>query len=263
MAHVINAVGKYDPDRSVEMLQRLIKQDPRVVQGSAVQHTLGWAAHRFPDAVAQISVDLQTSDDPRLRAHGHFLESLLALLDDERNAAFVAGFEASILRRQIAGYRGAAHLSSDSHGDRAAGWLFRLFNDSDRLVRQDTAGVDWEDVLDDGRDRSDLVRIFIKSIAFDENSSRLLHALENRVSQFPVLTFAAVDRVMQLSGGWTDEAKQGHYSTLHHLSRVLIELYRYAEVGSPDELRILDLFDAYLAGDVYNIRDEIGEYERH
>ena len=33
MVHVINAVGKYDSDRSVEMLQRLIKLDPRVVQG--------------------------------------------------------------------------------------------------------------------------------------------------------------------------------------------------------------------------------------
>ena len=263
IAHVINAVGKYEPDRSVKMLQRLVKQDPRVVQGRAAQHTLGWVAHRSPDVVAQISVDLQTSDTPGLRAHGHFLESLLALLNDERNATFVAGFGASTLRRQIAGYRAAANLSSDIEGDRAAGWLLQLFNDSDRLVRQDTVGIDWEDVLDEGRDRSDLVSVFIKSVAFDEDSGHLMRALENRVSQFPALTFAAVDRVMELSGGWTDADRQGHYSTLHHLSRVLIELYRYAEGGSTDERKILDLFDAYLAGDVYGMRDEIGVYERH
>lgn len=263
MAHVINAVGKYAPDRSMEMLRLLVKQDPRVVQGHAAQHTLGWAAHRFPDVVAQVSIDLQGSETPALRAHGHFLESLLALLDNERNASFIAGFEVSTLRRQIAGYRGAANLSSDSCGDRAAGWLFQLFNDSDRLVRQDTVDIEWGDVLDGDRDRSDLVSLFINSIAFDENSGRLMRALESRVSQFPALTFAAVDRVMELSGGWTDADRQGNYSTLYHLSRVLIELYRYAEIGSAYERKILDIFDNYLASDVHDIRDEIGAYERH
>ncbi len=163
----------------------------------------------------------------------------------------------------MAAYRGAANLTSDAYGDRAAGWLIQLVNDSDPLVRQDTAGVDWGEVLDGGRDRSGLVISFIASAAFEEDSGHLLHALEDRVSNFPALTFAAVDRVMELSGGWTDADRQGRYSTLHHLSRVLIELYRYAEVGSTDERKILDIFDAYLAGDVYDIRAEIGAYERH
>jgi hypothetical protein len=90
-----------------------------------------------------------------------------------------------------------------------------------------------------------------------------MRALEDRVSQFPELTFEAVDRVLALSGGWTEEDKRGHYSTLHHLSRVIVELYRSVEGGSDAERKILDLFDVYLSRDVHNIRDAISAYERH
>ncbi|WP_287382950.1 hypothetical protein, partial [Ralstonia sp.] len=58
-------------------------------------------------------------------------------------------------------------------------------------------------------------------------------------SQWPDLTFDAVDRVLTLSGGWTGNQRNGHYSTMHHLSRVLIELYRSAPSGSARQKKLL------------------------
>lgn len=90
-----------------------------------------------------------------------------------------------------------------------------------------------------------------------------MRALGERVSQWPDLTFDAVEKVLDLSDGWTEDHRRGHYSTMHHLSRVLIELYRLV-VGDRDrEKKILDLFDVYLARDAYDFRGELGAYERH
>lgn len=263
MAHTINSVGKYEPDRAVQMFRRLVAMDQRVLHGHAAQHMLNWVVHRSPDLVGEIVSDLLKSEHVSQRAYGYFLESLLALLDDERNAAFVAGFAESSLRRQMAAYRGAANVASDHHGDRTASWLLPLFSDDERLVRADTVGIDWSGLLGAAQDRSAFIRAYIASPAFNNDSDHLMRALEDRVSQFPELTFEAVDRVLALSGGWTEEDKRGHYSTLHHLSRVIVELYRSVEGGSDAERKILDLFDIYLSRDVHNIRDAISAYERH
>lgn len=91
MARAVNSVGKYDTDRAVDLLKRLVARDLRVIQSHSAHYVLNWAVHEYADMVAGLVTDLLASKSEDLCAHGHFLESLLALLDEERNAAFVAG----------------------------------------------------------------------------------------------------------------------------------------------------------------------------
>lgn len=163
----------------------------------------------------------------------------------------------------MAAYRATGNLTSSDFGERAASWLLGFFEDDDPLVRQDASDIEWASILDSDRDHSAIVMAYLNSPAFDHRSDRLMRAMEERVSQFPELTFATVDRVMKLSGGWTLEARRGHISTLHHLGRLLIELYRGVAVGGDAERKTLDLFDTYLARDDYGTRTEIAAYERH
>ena len=263
MANTVNSVGKYDADKAVALLKRLTAKDVRVLQSHSAQHMLNWAVHEYANVVADLVADLLVSKSKSLRAHGHFLESLLALLDEEWNSAFVTGFEGNILRRQVAAYRGAGNVGVDRHGERAAGWLLKLFYDKSPLVRRDTIEINWIEILDAPTDRTALVRAYLSSPTFSEHSDQLMKALEERVSQWPDLTFDAVEKVLNLSGGWTEDHRHGHYSTMHHLSRVLIEIYRLVAGGSDREKKILDLFDIYLAGDPYDFRGELGVYERH
>jgi hypothetical protein len=263
MARTVNSVGKYDTDKAVDLLKRLVAKDLRVLQSHSVRHILNWAVHDYADVVAGFVADLLASKSKDLRAHGHFQESLLALLDEERNAAFVAGFEGNVLRRQMAAYRGAGNVGSDHYGERAAGWLLKLFSDESPYVRSDTVQINWEKILDAPTDHTAFVRAYLSSPTFNEHSDYLMRALEERVSQWPDLTFDAVEKVLDLSAGWTEDHRRGHYSTMHHLGRVLIELYRSVASGSDREKKILDLFDIYLAGDSYDFRGELGTYERH
>ena len=263
MAHTLNSVGKYNADKAVELLKRLVAKDLRVLQSHSARHMLNWAVHDYSDVVEGLVADLLASKNKSLRAHGHFLESLLALLNEERNVAFVAGFKGNVLRRQMAAFRGAGNVGTDRHGERAAGWLLKLFGDNSPHVRGDTVRINWGEILDGPPDRTAFVKAYLSSPTFNEHSDYLMRALEARVSQWPDLTFDAVEQVLDLSDGWTEDHRRGHYSTMHHMSRVLIELYRSVPGGSDREKRILDLFDVYLARDSYDFRGELGAYERH
>lgn len=263
MARTVNSVGKYDTEKAVALLRRLVAKNLRVLQSHSAQHMLNWAVHDYANLVEDLVVDLLASRSKSLRAHGHFLESLLALLDEERNSTFVAGFEGNVLRRQMAAYRGAGNAGVERHGERAAGWLLKLFSDKSPLVRRDTMEINWIEVLDAPTDRTALVKAYLSSPTFNQHSDQFMRALEERVSQWPDLTFDAVEKVLDLSGDWTGDHRHGHYSTMHHLSRVLIELYRLVASGSDREKKILDLFDLYLARDFHDFTRELGAYERH
>lgn len=263
MAHTVNSVGKYDTDKAVELLMRLLGKDLRVIQCRSAYYILNWAVHDYTDVIAELAAKLVSSISVDLRAHGHFVESLLALLDDERNAAFIAGFKGNRLRRQMAAYRGAANLGSEHHGHRAADWLLKLFFDRSPRVRSDTVQINWGAMLDSPTDPTAFAKAYLSSPTFNEHSDNLMRALEERVSRWPDLAFDAVEKVLNLSGGWTDDQSHGHYSTMHSLSRVLIEIYRSVTGGSPRERKILDLFDIYLTRDIHDLRGELGAYERH
>jgi hypothetical protein len=262
MAHTINSVGKYDTAKAVSLLKRLVAKDLRVLQSPSARHLLNWAVHDHADVVADFVDDLLQSESESLRAFGHLLESLLALLDDDQNIAFLAGFTGNELRRRVAAYRAAGNVGSDRHGPRSASWLLPLFSDENAEVRRETAHIDWTSIIDGDTDPTVFAKAYLSSAAFAESSDQLMRALEKSASQWPDLTFDAVDRVLTLSGGWTGDQRRGHYSTMHHLSRVLIELYRSAPGGSVREKKILDLFDRYLIRNEHDFRSELAAYER-
>ncbi len=263
MVSAINAVARYEPDLALTFLRRLIARDPRIIDGHATSHILHWAIHTYPDLISDVADLLLSADQVELVAKGHYWKTLLALVAEGDTNDFVATFSASSLRRQIVAYVAAQHAASPHDGNRARRWLVPFFNDDNDLVRADATHVDWDEVLDSDEDLTDFVRAYVASPAFDTNFDPLIMALENRVSRFPGLTFAALDRIFELSGGWTTQSRQRRFTTFHHLSQLIVALYRCVSSGGEEERKCLDFFDTYLALGNWEMRREIDAYDRH
>ena len=262
MAHTINSVGKYNPETATKFLKQLFHRDLHVIQCHAISHMVGWVVNRNPELISEAAENLSSQEDLSLKAHGYFLQSLLALRDERFNESFTQRFKSNTLIRQIAAYRGAANLK-DYHWTKTSKWLLEFFYDPDQIVRQETHHIHWEEILDNSTDKIEFARSFLLSPAFGEYSDGIMRSLEEKVSQYSELTFSAVSRVLELSPTWQGEQRKGHYTTLHRLNRFLVELYRCVEGEMDKESKILDLIDNNLSRDMIDIRAEISAYERH
>ncbi|WP_156938152.1 hypothetical protein [Mesorhizobium sp. WSM3626] len=260
MLHTVNSIAKYDTERGISLLTRIADRDLSLMRSQGGHHLLQWISVSYPEQVAKIIRQLMASEHESLRVLGLFLESGTALNDDTASIAFLENTTHDTLRRRVAAFRGCGNISSDKIGDRAAQWLRLLVDDPEKLVRNELYHVNWGEVLDGDTDRVELARSYLNSAAFEDHSDNLVHALEERVDRFPGFAFEVLHRVLALYPVWAKNGRQGHYTTIHHLGRLLVELYR--AVDDERERELLDLFDTYLARDMYDIRSEMSSYER-
>jgi hypothetical protein len=263
MLHTINSIAKHDTPRALRLLERLARKDPVALGSRYGQHILNWATYNpdfDSDGISELLIASQESDQ---RTLGLVVQSGLALGDDTFAAAFSERFADDSLCRQVAAYRANGNVTSGRVGERAVAWLMVLFDDDNKDVRHEAAQAHWSEILDDKSDRAPLAFAHIASRSFQDAPDSLMRALEDRVDRFPDVTFAAVRRVVELLDGWQANDRHGHFLTLHHLPKVLVELYRAVDGDSARERELLDLFDNYLSRGMDGIRTEIGAYERH
>jgi len=263
MLHTINSIAKYDAIRAITLLKKLAEMEPRLLLGGAGRHFMNWAIYAHPEAFTDLIDDISDAEMISLRTLGRVLESGLALTNEAREASFLTKFPGDALARQVAGFRASGNLTNDSVGDRAARWIEPLFDDDDKAVRKEASHIEWGSILAGTTDRTGLVRVYIKSRTFADHSDRLMRALSERIDQSPELTFDALRRVLRLYDVWDAESRRKHMMTLHGLGKTLVKLYRALEGDDEREKELLDLFDLYLARDLYDMRTEMEAYERH
>lgn len=142
-------------------------------------------------------------------------------------------------------------------------WVKSLFNDSERLVRDEASRCNWESLLAASSNNQNLAYEFVASEAFVDHPGRFTHTLGKLVDVYPDLTMKTVERIVALLDHWRQVVKKDLYTVTHDLGRVMVNLYRHLEADPVQEKKVLDLIDAYLARNLYEIRTALGDYERH
>ena len=262
MLGTINSVSKHHPEQGLSMVARIARHDPHALLGHHGQHVLGWAKFR-PSFDASIIPGLIAAPDLSLKALGLKLEAALALLADERGVRFTSRFSTP-LARQVAAFMASANITNDGTiGAQSLAWLQTLWNDPELAVREEANRVDWSKILVEGPPRNDLVASHIASSSFDDHPDRLLRDLQGWVAVFPEATLAMVRKILESTADDTEGPRRGRHMSAHYLGQTLVELYRAVEGDADRERVLLDHFDAFLANDLYDIRRQIGAYERH
>lgn len=263
MLRTINSIARHDVGRGILLLQRLAGRDIVCLQSQPGRLLLDWLAYAYPVELGEVVRKLSSSEAVNLRVLGLFIEAGVALADGASTPGFVAGFEGDVLKRQVAVFRAAGNIRTGAIGDRAAEWLLALFDDPERRVRDETANVRWEQVLDPSVNRHDIARAYIASKGFEEHSDRIFRALEERLDSCTELTFLAMKRLLALFDIWKARGEVNRSAMTSRLGRILVALYRAVQGDTRLECELLDLFDVYLRQDIWDLRSEIAAYERH
>jgi hypothetical protein len=262
MFRVINAVSKYQPETGIDLLLAMGRQDLQSIRCRQAIHMLHWATFNYPHKVMPLINNLIASDHDRIRVIGLFSLSGVALADDLSAARFSKMWPDDLLARRVAAFRASANIGVDRFGERALEWLLPFFSDPDLQVRDEAANLNWEKILNGNTATIPLTQKYISSLIFEDHPSAVMRALGKAVDVYTELAVSAVDRVMQLLDKWKQDGNPDRSSATYGLSEILVKLYRNVQGNTEQEIKLLDIFDSYIARDIYDIRSAISDYER-
>lgn len=264
MLGFINSIAKHDEAAALDLLEELGQKDLLALNSRDGAHVLRWAVYNHAQRLRPLIDRLYASDVESLRALGLFLLSGPALRDDAVEADFRALWKTDLLARRVAAYRGTGNLTTEGAiGARAQQWIQTLLADADEDIFDDFMDWHWKELLSARPPKLDIARQFLASPIFEKKPDSLVRAISGMVDVHPELTMEVVRRVVGLLDTWKAEKPRGYHGATHGLGRLLVNLYRAVEGDASKEAEVLDLFDTYLARDMYDTREAIAEYERH
>lgn len=262
MMHLLNAISKYDPDKGVELLLKLAEGDLESLNTRVGLSMLRWSVFNHAERMSELVYRMCADDNVGVNALGLFLLSDMALDDDEEEIAFKAMWPINIFSRQIAAFGSASNIGLGSVGEKASRWLLELFYDVEKTVRSETSSIKWSELLDGLSPELFFVKAYLESPAFEENPDSLMAAISERIDIFPELAIYSVQKVIGLIGKSLAVGEPFRFGPIHELGQMLTNLYRTVE-GQPErERQMLDVFDDFIAHDLYGTRDAISQYER-
>ena len=263
MFDVINAISKYDAAQGIILLWQMAAKDLHALASRYSFDVLTWASHNYPETLLPLIELMITNESEHLQAVGVFLLSGVALGDADGEKRLLSLASDNQLARRMTAFRAAGNISSDEYGKRAARWIIPYFHDDHPLVRDEASHCNWESILTPNSGNVSLASDFVASPAFHDHPGNLTSALTKFVDIYPDLTMQVVEEIVTTLDRWRINNNRDLYTVIHELPRMMVNLYRRMEADASKEKTLLDLFDAYLARDLYEIRSAISAYERH
>ncbi len=139
--------------------------------------------------------------------------------------------------------------------------LIRLFNDSSRQVRSQAARCFLYFEGDELGNYPRLLEIFIDSLAFSDNSDKLIQALEKTTAKLPDdITYKVCDRFLESLKSENNNVRQYGIKG-DKVSKLILKLY--SQNNDPELKSLcLDLIDSMIQMGVYGLAEELRQYER-
>jgi hypothetical protein len=259
-ARPLIAVLKNDRELAISLLQELVKTDDVLLATSFVEQLIAYLLHTHLEELhSLVERMLQSEDEGARTAGGRFATRALLIEGNNNRFSTFAPNDSKAHRKGYAQIIVGALPVPELHTI-CSEKLIPLFHDDVQEIRSIAAGA-FRRLSDEQLEAGQaLIRAFLGSPAFSENSDDLIYELNNRPIHFPEIICELCEAFLDVSGAAADISTVSA-ATASIVNKILIKLYSQSR-NREIKKRCLDLIDRLMAIGTYNMSTEIDKLDR-
>jgi hypothetical protein len=264
VASTVLAMAVHDAPRAISLLRKLVEADDRLL---ATNYVVQFIEHGLRDYIAELRLHIErmlSSSNKEVRQTGGQLACLARLYhksaDDLAERALTGDAACRLGAAKVA----SNNLTYPECREWCEAALQLLFNDGDANVRQEAAHCFWHlwqqpELPLAGFDS--LIQAFLKSNAFADNPTFILHALEDTRQRVPETVLDVCECFIAQCAEKARDIRTSIAADEHMVSKLAFRAYAQLE-AQPLQKRALDLIDHMCAEGFPSVGENISIFER-
>ena len=262
------AIINHDPEFALEQFLRLVEprgnqtDDDRLLATHYVERFINYGLYEHFGRLRPVIERMLQSGQSETSKAGARLASIAVLLHHNDAETFVEeALRGNPSQRLGVAQVASANVGKAEHRQWSEQQLLPLFNDSDSEVRQEAASCFRSLEGHPLESYENLINEFCNSAAYREDSSSILHALEESPQKLPGITHTVCKKFLERFGAETRDMRTHRAFDSRNLAKLILRTYhqhQHDEWAS----RCLDLIDQMCLEGVYDVRTGLDEYER-
>ncbi len=262
VAETIRAVAHHDPVLGMSLFHRMNLSEDRLL---ATHHVYEFIRGGLRDSFAELRPIVERmlrSPKPRVCKAGSRLASIATLLEHDSAAdladeALRGGIHHRLGVAQVA----SANIAIPEYRAWSEATLVTLFDDDDADVRSKAASC-FRHLGDEALDTYEgLITMFCDSRAYQENSSSILHMLEESLGRLPGMTWVVCKRFLDRLADEARDVRASRSVDTYTVAKLIFRTYQQHqndEWTSPS----LDLIDRLCLEEIASAEGEFEQFER-
>ena len=261
VAGTLRAVAHQDPVLGMSLFHRMNLSEDRLL---ATRHVYKFIRGGLRDSFAGLRPIIERmlrSPKPGVCKAGSRLASIATLEHDSAADLADEALRGGVYHRLGVAQIASANISVPEHRDWSEAKLVTLFNDDDADVRSKAASC-FRHLGDEALDAyEDLITVFCDSRAYQENSSSILHMLEESLGRLPGMTCVVCKRFLDRLADEARDVRTSRSVDTYTVAKLIFRTYQQHqndEWTSPS----LDLIDRLCIEEIAGAGDEFEQFER-
>ena len=261
---ILLAIINHDPEFALEQFLRLVEQidDDRLLATRGVERFINYGLYEHFGRLRHTVERMLRSSLPETSKAGARLSSIAVLLHhDEAEALVEEAARGNPSQRSGVAQVASAHIGKAEYRRWAEQQLLPLFNDSDSKVRQEAASCFRRLEGQSLESYENLINEFCDSVAYQEDSSSILHVLEESSQKLPGITHTVCEKFLDRFSDEAGDIRTHRAFDSHNVAKLILRTYHQHQRDGW-AAQCLDLIDRMCLEGVYDVRTGLDEYER-
>lgn len=261
IAGTLLAVARHDMPLALDLFNKLDTTDDRILSTQYVNRFIYYGIRQQFEQLRPYVERMLRSREPKVSEAGARLAGLAALHHDDAADLAQEAMSGSPSQRLGVAQVASANIADPECRMWCENHLLVLFNDDDREVRRESASCFRQLKNEPLETYEKLILAFCDSAAYREDSSSILHALEESLLRIPGITCIVCEKFLKRFGAEAKDNRMHRALDVHIVAKLIFRTYHQHQ-GDKWASRCLDLIDRFCLEGIHDARTELDEYER-